>query len=194
MAVAVPASVRLLLVEKTLRQRVHTLVGDPERHHRVERVALLRGAAAVAAAHERNAATAVGLRLRPRRAFVEVARAEPELDNALTQGMKAFVTFGIADVGEAGEDPVKPLPLVIDLPRGAGAAELVAPREKRADDVRAADLAAKQTNRFAIGILAQHVDARLPADGRLRRLQQRRDRTRVPAFHERQTYEVFLLI
>jgi hypothetical protein len=74
---------------------------------------------------------------------LEIPRAEPELEEPITEGVKALVSFGISEIGKAGEDPVKPLPLVVDLPAGARPTELIAPRKKCADPGRAADLFAK---------------------------------------------------
>src|SRR5439155_7188017 len=133
MAVAIPASVGPLPMQQPLSERVHALVGDAEREKRVERVALLRRAAAISAAHERDAPTAVRLGLGPCGELMEIARAEPELQNAVTKGVKTFVAFGIAEVSEACEHPVKTLPFVVDLPPRAGPSELVAPGKKCAD-------------------------------------------------------------
>src|SRR5438094_8917146 len=129
MAVAIPASVGPLPMQQPFSERVRTLVGDAESEQRVLRVALLRRAAAIPAAHERDALTAVRLGFGPCGELVEIARTKPELEDALTKGMKAFIALGISEIGEAREDPVKPLPLVVDLPPRAAAPELLAPRE-----------------------------------------------------------------
>src|SRR6266550_3242593 len=146
MAVAVPPSVGPLPMQQPFFERMRTLVGDAEGHERLKGVALLRRAPAVAASHERNPATAVGLGLGAGGELTEIARIEPELEDAVTEGMKAFVAFGISEVGEARQDPVKALPLVVNLPPSACPSELVAPRKKRADGGRAADLLAQCTN------------------------------------------------
>src|SRR6266566_20140 len=140
MAVAIPASVGPLPMQQPFSERVRTLVGDAESEQRVQRVALLRRAAAIPAAHERDAPTAVRLGFGPCGELVEIARAEPELEDAVTKRVKAFVAVGIAEVGEACEHPVKTLPLVVDLPPRAGPPELIAPGKKRADCRRAPDL------------------------------------------------------
>src|SRR2546430_1074263 len=188
MAVAIPSSVRLLPMGETLRERMHPIVGDAERHQRIKRVALLRRAAPIAATHQRNSATAICLGLRARRELVEINRAEPELQDAIAEGVKALVSFGITEVGQASEDPVKSLPLVIDLPAGAGPAEMIASRQKRANGGRAPDLLAQRTNGLRARILAEHVDAGPPANGRVRRFQKLDDRRRMHPFHERSTY------
>ena len=143
MAITVPSPIRPLPVDQALRQRMRAVIGDAEGHERVKRVALLRRAPAVAASHERNPATAVGLGLGAGGELTEIARVEPEFEDAVTEGMKAFVAFWISEVGETREDPVKALPLVLNLPPRACPSELVAPRKKRADGGRAADLCAQ---------------------------------------------------
>src|SRR2546428_13312587 len=101
MAVAVPPTVRPLPMEKTLGQRVHAFVRDPERHHRVERVALLRGAAAVAAAPERNTPTPGGLRLGARRGIPGITGGEAEPHDATAGGGKAPVPLPISRGAQA---------------------------------------------------------------------------------------------
>ena len=59
------------------------------------------------AIRERNPATAVGLGVGAGGELTEIARVEPELEDAVTEGMKAFVAFWISEVGETREDPVK---------------------------------------------------------------------------------------
>src|SRR2546430_11265528 len=152
MAVAIPASVGPLPMQQPFSERVRTLVGDAESEQRVQRVALLRRAAAIPAAHERDALTAVRLGFGPCGELVEIARTKPELEDALTKGMKAFIALGISEIGEAREDPVKPLPLVVDLPPRAGASELVAPREERAHCQGASDFLAEQPHGMPMGV------------------------------------------
>src|SRR6059058_3106658 len=66
-------------MQQPFSERVRTLVGDAESEQRVQRVALLRRAAAIPAAHERDALTAVRLGFGPCGELVEIARTKPEL-------------------------------------------------------------------------------------------------------------------
>ena len=173
--VAVPASVRPLPVKQALDQRRRPLVRDPERHDRVQGVPLLRRATPVAALHDGNASAAVGLGLGPRRELAEVARTEPELEQPVADRIEAFVAARVAEVGEAREDPVQPLPLVVDAPGGPGSTELVPSRKERSHPGGAAYLPPERADRPRLGVLFEDVDPRLPPDRRLRRSEQRVD-------------------
>ncbi|HEV8671239.1 MAG TPA: hypothetical protein VGS01_10950 [Candidatus Limnocylindria bacterium] len=97
--------------------------------------------------------------------------------------MERLVTLGITQVGEAREDPVQTLPVVVDAPVRSGAAELIATGEQRLDPRRPADVLAQRADLPRIRLLAEHVDTRLPADRRVGRREERLD-DRADAVHQ----------
>src|SRR6266540_294833 len=105
--------------------------------------------------------------------FAEVTRLEPEFQDAVSHRIEALIPFGVSDVGEAREDPVDPLPLVVDRPCGPRPAELVASREERPHAWGASDLVLERSHPLRVPLLPEDVDSRLPLNRGLLRLEER---------------------
>src|SRR5439155_26635106 len=93
--------------------------------------------------HDRHTALSVRGGLGLRFELMEVGRRQPEVEYSVADATKRIVAGGIAEVREAREYPMQPLPFVIDGPRRAGTTELRPTREQRANARRRADLLAQ---------------------------------------------------
>src|SRR5207245_4724615 len=158
-------------MEETLDQGVGALVRDAERCQEEERVPLLRRAAAVSSFHQRDAFLAICLAFRPRDELLEIIGSEPEFQDAVPERVESCIALGVPQVREAREDPVEPLPLVVDLPSGPGLSEFSAAGKERPNPRGTADLLLELTDPFGIAFLAEDPHARLPAARRLLRFQ-----------------------
>ena len=103
-------------MKEPLGEGIRTLIRDSKVHKEVERVSLLGRAATIATLHDGDTRVQIRLVHRRRHELVEVARLEPEFQDAVPNRVKGLVALRVAEVCEAGEDPVKPLPLVVNTP------------------------------------------------------------------------------
>src|SRR5437016_13660725 len=120
-------------MQESLNERVRALVREAQGREGTEGVSLLGRAAAGSTPNHRDSLTSVRFRLRVRLKFAEEVRPEPEFEHAVPDRVQGGVFPRVTEVGQAREDPVDPLPLVVHLPRGSRFAELVTPGEEGPD-------------------------------------------------------------
>src|SRR5271156_3462911 len=112
LAVAIPSAVRPLPMHQSLRQAIALLVRETEPRDRIERVALLRPAPAIASLDYRNPFHASMFRHRALRLELHVEGAvEPPIEHLLTHREQRLVALRITNLREHRQRPMRSAPL-----------------------------------------------------------------------------------
>src|ERR1700683_1415990 len=187
LAVAVPSAIRPLPMHQALGQPVAPFVRKAEPCDRIERVALLRPASAIAPLDYRNAFGASMLRHRALRFDLHVEGAiQPTIEDLLTHREQRFIPRRIANLREHCQRPMR------TAPRGVHMRLANEPRvpfgNQRSRARRRPDFLAPLPNFTGLRIFPDDASHDLPSNRRLVALQQLIDESTSISFHDRRAH------
>lgn len=149
-------------MEETLHQAIGgELIDKAEFRQKVQRVALLRGAAPVAALHHGDAPFLLRLGFGSGLELCVEAVLQPGLENLLCNWRGGFVPARVADIRKGSQHSMRALPLGVDVLGG------VQPGEQRPDPWRILDFLLDSLDARKHRVLAQHANHEPPSHGRV---------------------------
>src|SRR5579862_5041855 len=190
LAVAIPSAVRPLPMHQPLCQAVAALVRQPQPRDRIERVALLRPASAIASLDNGNAFRAPVFRHGALRFKFHVKGAvEPTVEDLIAHRKQRLVAGGIANLREHRQRPMRPAPRGVNMRLANELA--IPPGDQRPRARRGPDFLSQLPNFPRLRIFANDASNHLPPNRRLVALEQRLDDSSSIAFHDSRSFWQF---